>query len=168
MGLREFISVWHLSVWEDGHHPLLVVDRLGGRHGIGQPLVLEEIRLVGVVSDEVLQRVELAAPDVEVSADGRDAEVVDAGLAQVGQHVGPGLAVGFPDQVRAHLLGGAQPLFGLMASHSAMVPSGNKKGRFRHQNPATRLRFSKTLAAFPRLKMYPHFSEYKPCRGLLN
>ena len=127
MGLREFISVWHLSVGEDGHHPLLVVDRLGGRHGIGQPLVLQEIRLVGVVSDEVLQRVELAAPDVEVSADGRDAEVVDAGLAQVGQHVGPGLAVGLPDQVGAHLLGGAQPLFGLMASHSAMVPPGNNK-----------------------------------------
>ena len=168
MRLREFISVWHLSVWEDGHHPLLVVDRLGGRHGIGQPLVLEEIRLVGVVSDEVLQRVELAAPDVEVSADGRDAEVVDAGLAQVGQHVGPGLAVGFPDQVRAHLLGGAQPLFGLMASHSAMVPPGNNTAHSEYSDTIILPLDYVFFAACLRFKMYPHFSEYKPCRGLLN
>lgn len=35
-----------------------------------------------------MQRVELAAPDVEVAADGGHPEMVDAGATKVGQHVG--------------------------------------------------------------------------------
>ena len=50
---------------------------------------------MSVVSNQVLQRVKLAAANVEIATDGRDPEMIDARLAEVGQDVGSRFAVGF-------------------------------------------------------------------------
>jgi hypothetical protein len=52
----DLVRVRHLGVGEDGHHPLLVVDRLGGRHGVRQPLVLQQVGYVRVVAWGTQQR----------------------------------------------------------------------------------------------------------------
>jgi len=36
----DLVSVGHLGVGQHGHHALLVVDGLGGRYGVLQPLML--------------------------------------------------------------------------------------------------------------------------------
>lgn len=72
-----------------------------------------------------LEGIELPAADVKVSAYGRDAEVVHAGLAEVAEHVGARLAVGLADEVGAVLVGVPQPLLALVPVHSAVVPSGD-------------------------------------------
>jgi hypothetical protein len=52
----DLVRVRHLGVGEDGHHPLLVVDRLGGRYRVRQPLVLQQVGYVRVVAWETQQR----------------------------------------------------------------------------------------------------------------
>ena len=80
---RDLVSVGHLCVGEDGHHPLLVIDGLRRRHGEHQPLMLQEVADVGVVTNEVLETVKLPASDVVIPAHGRHTEVIDTGLAEV-------------------------------------------------------------------------------------
>ncbi len=45
----DLVRVGHLGVGQDGHHPLLIVNGLGRRHGEGESLMLEQVRYVGVV-----------------------------------------------------------------------------------------------------------------------
>ena len=75
------ISVRHFCVWQDGHHPLLVIDRLWWRHREGQPLVFQQVTAiffysallhlvlwlspyVRIVANKILQTVKLSASNV--------------------------------------------------------------------------------------------------------
>lgn len=88
-----------------------------------ESLLLEQVSDIGVVTDEVGQRVKLSAADVEVTAHGRHPEVVDAGASEVREHVRAGLAVALAHQVAAQLGRLVQPLLGCVPVQPAVVPS---------------------------------------------
>ena len=77
------VSVWHLGVGQDRHHPLLVVDRLRRRHRERQSLMFQKIAAkfghiffnilsklspyVRVVTNKILKAVELSASNIIVT-----------------------------------------------------------------------------------------------------
>ena len=46
----DLVRIGHLGVGQNRHHALLVVDGLGGRDRVLQPLMLQQVRDVGVVA----------------------------------------------------------------------------------------------------------------------
>ena len=74
---------------------------------------------------QILKRVKLPSPDVKVPTDSGDPKVIDAGLAQVGEDVGPWFSVRFPHQIGPVLVGISQPVLRLVSVHTTMVPSEN-------------------------------------------
>ena len=111
--LRQFISVWHFGVGQNGNHSGSVVDRLRGRNRVNQSLFFQKIVFVGVESNQVLEGIKLPSSNVKVSANGRHPEVIDSGFSEIGQDVRSGFPVGFPDQIGTILVGASQPFFGL-------------------------------------------------------
>ena len=79
------VSVWHLGVGQDRHHPLLVVDRLRRSHRKRQSLMFQKIAAdfclghiffnilsklspyVRVVANKILKAVELSASNIIVT-----------------------------------------------------------------------------------------------------
>ena len=80
------VSVWHLGVGQDRHHPLLVVDRLRRSHRERQSLMFQKIAAkflcfghiffyilsklspyVRVVTNKILKAVELSASNIIVT-----------------------------------------------------------------------------------------------------
>ena len=95
---------------------------------IDQPLMFQEITDVSVITNQVLQTVELSASDIVISTHRRHPEVVDPRLAEVGEDKAAGLPVALPDHVAAVSLGCPQSVLGLEPVHPAMIPLILRRG----------------------------------------